>query len=369
MRMRTMFVAVVALTLVTAYGITTRVRRGAVRLATTGTAPTGNAEAGKGHWVVGNTSCRNCHGADGEGAFGPALAGRIDLTYERFRAQMRSPAERMPAYVESELTGQEIADLVAYFSSLSPPVKPAPWRVELPKDAPRGQQLAVAVIGCAQCHGLTLSTPRHGMFEVNGDWNWFKRMVYDHTTAQREQWNQLDPALPRVTPAPAGPAGRNRIRMGNYSPQRLPESTLKEIYDWARDLGPLATLTGRLAAAPAAASGGATYTITVINAAMKNKGLTAEDVTVAVGLPDNVRVVNATGGGYGGTQRNGEGNTVAVWRVRRLAPTDQQTFTLTLSSAAPTLRGTIRWEKPAVKADDGVTFALPGAGRRGRGAA
>ena len=97
--MRTMFVTVVAFTLVTAYGITTRAQSGAVRPAT-GAAPTGNAEAGKGHWANGNTSCRNCHGADGEGAFAAALAGRINLTYERFRAQVRSPAERMPAYVE-----------------------------------------------------------------------------------------------------------------------------------------------------------------------------------------------------------------------------------------------------------------------------
>ncbi|MBI4485539.1 MAG: hypothetical protein HY655_05960, partial [Acidobacteria bacterium] len=43
------------------------------------TAPRGTPEAGKAVWALGNTSCRNCHGGDGEGAFGPGLAGRIDL--------------------------------------------------------------------------------------------------------------------------------------------------------------------------------------------------------------------------------------------------------------------------------------------------
>jgi mono/diheme cytochrome c family protein len=358
-----MFVAFITLMLVTASGITVRAQGGGARSATAGAAPAGNVEAGKGVWALGNTSCRNCHGSDGEGAFGPPLAGRFDLTYERFRDYVRSPVGRMPAYVESELTDQEIADLVAFFGSLSPAGKSSPWRIELPKDAPRGQQLAVSVIGCGQCHGATFSTPRHGMAEVNGDFEWFKRMVYTHTQAQREQWSQLDPALPRVTPAPAGPSGRNRIRMGNYSRQRLSESLLKEIYDWARDLGPLATLTGRLAAAPAATSGGSTYTVTVINTAVKNKGLTAEDVTVAVELPDNVQVVNATGAGYEGVRRNGEGRNVALWRIPRLAAADQQSFTITLSGAAPMLRGTIRWARPAVKADGQVNFALPGAGR------
>lgn len=366
--MRTIFVAVVAFTLLIAYGITVRAQGGAARPATAGAAPTGNAEAGKTHWALGNTSCRNCHGDDGQGAFAPALAGRIDLSFERFRSYVRNPAGRMPGYVESELTDQEIADLVAYFSSLTPSSKPAPWRTELPANPVRGQQLAVAVIGCGQCHGQTLSTPRHGMYEVNGDFEWFKRMVYDHTTAQREQWKQLDPALPRVTPAPAGPPGRNRIRMGNYARQRLPEPILKEIYDWMVDLGPLATLTARIAAAPGAAQG-QMYNVTLINASVKGKGLTAEDVSVALELPDNVQVVNATGTGYAGTSRTAEGKNVATWRVPRVAAADQQAFTITLSAAAPGLRGTIKWAKPAVKADDQVNFALPGAGRGGRGAA
>ncbi|MBI2186714.1 MAG: cytochrome c [Acidobacteria bacterium] len=315
------------------------------------------------------TSCRNCHGGDGEGAFGPGLAGRIDLTYERFRDYVRNPVGRMPAYVESELTDQEIADLVAYFSSLPPVVKPGAWRVELPKDAARGQQLAIAVIGCGQCHGATFETPRHGAAEVDGDFEWFKRMVYDHVAAQREQWKQLDPAITPTTPQPAGPPGRNRVRMGNYSPQRLPEPVLKEIWTWAmEDLGKLVPLTARLTAGQQGLNG-ATYNVQVANAGVKSKGLAAEEVTVEIELPENAKVVTATGTGYQGPHRNSEGKMVAAWRLPRLSATEQQMLTLTLAQPASALRGVVHWAKPAVKADGEVMFELVSGGRGGRGGA
>src|SRR5688572_2212590 len=264
--MRTVLVVLVAFVVLTVSSMTGRAQNGA--------ALTGNAEAGKTHYAFGNTSCTNCHGAMGEGAFGPALAGRPELTYERFQKYVRNPLGRMPAYVESELTDQEIADMVVYFASLPKAAKPLPWRTPLPANAPRPQQLAISTIGCGQCHGETLSTPRHGMAEVNGDFEWFKRMVYTHTSSQREQMAMLDPALPRVTPGYGGPPGRNRLRMGNYSPQRLPEATLKEIFDWMVDLGPLPVLTARMTpAATPAAGGAATYNVNVFNSAVKNKGV------------------------------------------------------------------------------------------------
>ncbi|MDQ5841169.1 MAG: c-type cytochrome, partial [Chloroflexota bacterium] len=328
------------------------------------TTPHGTAEAGKAVWALGNTSCRNCHGGDGEGAFGPALAGR-KLPYERFRNYVRNPIGRMPGYVESELTDQEMADLVAYFDTLPPVAKPGPWRFPLPEGAPRGQQLAVATIGCAQCHGVTLETPRHGAAEVTGDWEWFKRQVYEHTTAQREQWSQLDPQMPRTTPMAAGPPGRNRIRMGNYARARLPESTLKEIWDWAIDLGRLAPLVGRVTPGAATANG-TTYTVDVTNAGVKNKGITVEDITVSLALPAGAKVVSATGAGYQGVRHDEEAKSeVAVWRVPSMVATDRQAFTITLSPAATALRGTIRWARPAVKADDDVAFAMAGPGRGG----
>ena len=351
--MRTVVVAVVAFVLIAAYGVTGRAQGGAA-----GSAPVGNAEAGKTHYAFGNTSCSNCHGLEGQGSFGPALAGR-NLTYARFRGYVRSPLGRMPAYVESELTDQEIADMVAYFNSLPPAPKPAAWRTPLPKGAPRGQQLAISVIGCAQCHGATFETPRHGAAEVSGDFEWFKHMVYEHTAGQREQWAQLDRSLQPLTPYGAGPPGRNRIRMGNYSRQRLPESMLKEMWDWMNDLGVhLAVLRGRITAGEAGPNG-ATYTVEVINTAVKGKGITNEDITVEIALPAGAKVVNPSGAAVKGN--------MAEWHIARLAPGDRQTFTMTLAAPATELRGTIRWGKPAVKADPEIEFALATGGRGGRG--
>jgi mono/diheme cytochrome c family protein len=330
--------------------------------------PRGKAETGKAIWALGNTSCRNCHGGDAEGAFGPTLAGR-KLTYEWIRNYVRTPQQKMPAYIPSELTNQEIADLAAYFDSMPQPEKPAAWRTELPANPPLGQQLAIALIGCAQCHGATLETPRHGLAQVNGDWEWFKHQVYDHTVAIREHWSQLDPSLPNVTPGPAGPPGRNRVRMGNYDRTRLPEPFLKEIFDWAKGLGYLPPLAGQITAGPADASGAA-YTMNVVNAGVKDKGVAAEDVTIALALPAGTTVVSATGTGYQGVKADAKakGN-VAVWRVPRLAPTERQTFTFTLSTPAKTLRGTVRWAKPVVKADPEVVIAFGGGRGGGAGGA
>src|SRR5688572_29849982 len=75
---------------------------------------------GKVHYTFGNTSCSICHGISSEGRFGPPLAGRTH-TYARFRAYVRNPLGRMPAYPASELNDQEIADMVAYFNSLPAP--------------------------------------------------------------------------------------------------------------------------------------------------------------------------------------------------------------------------------------------------------
>jgi mono/diheme cytochrome c family protein len=329
--------------------------------------PAGDAQRGKAVWALGNTSCRNCHGGDGEGAYGPVLAGR-KLPYERFRTYVRTPAGRMPAYVESQLTDQEIADLVAYFDSLPAVATPGPWRFALPEGAPRGQQLAVSTIGCGQCHGVTLETPRHGAAEVSGDWEWFKQMVYDHTTMQPQQWSQLDRSIPASTPAPG------RVRMGNYSRTRLPEATLMEIWTWMTDLGHLVPLVGRITPGTTDAQG-ITYTVTVANAGVKEKGLVAEDVKVALIIPPEAQVVSATGPGYQGVRRDEEAKgaatlsvTVALWQVPRMAASDRHTFTITLAGAikaAEPPRGTIRWAKPAVKADE-VVDILPTQGR-GRG--
>jgi mono/diheme cytochrome c family protein len=333
-------------------------------------APVGNAAAGKVHYTFGNTSCSNCHGLVGEGRYGPPLAGR-KLTYARFRAYVRTPLGRMPGYPASELDDQEIADMVAYFDSLPFPAKPAEWRTPLPEGAPRGQQLMISMIGCGQCHGATITTPRHGAAEVSGDFEWFKRQVYTHTTEQRAQMAALErDGVDPVTPGHVGPPGRNRLRMGNYVPARLPEQTLREIWDWMTTLGEHLPVLHATVKAGAPGPEGVTYTVELENAGVKGKGITNEDVTVALGLPPGAKVVSATGP-YEGVKPNPDTKSeAAMWRVPRMAAADRQTFTITLAQPAATLRGVIRWATPKVNAEDSdVTFAYSATGGRGRGGA
>ena len=318
--------------------------------------PVGDPEAGKKHWAFGNTSCLNCHGADAQGAFAPTLAGR-NFSFDLVKNQIRKPCGIMPAFIDSQFTDQEIADVLAFWNSMPLPKAAAAWRVALPPGAPKGQVTAVQEIGCAQCHGATLETSRHGMAEVNGGWEWFKRLVYNHQTEIRKQWAMLDKTLPQVTPGPTGPPGRDRVRMGNYDRKRLPEAKLREIFDWAYDLGPLPVLTAKINPS------GSTYTIDVINSAVKGKGIAVDDVNVSLAIPANVNVASTSGPGYQGLQPIDSTTKLAVWRLPHLDAASKETLTLALSAPAPGLRGTIKWAKPAVKADQLVNFSLSRGGR------
>src|SRR6266700_3987944 len=138
----------------------------------------GDVAAGKAIWDGPNTQCKNCHGANGEGAFGPDLAGR-----------------------------------------------------------------------------------RQNMGAVDMDFDWFKALVYTHTTALPEHVKRL------------GETFNLRIRMGNFNPARVSESQLREIYDWAREVGFRARVVSRLSKGEAGEKG-ITYALTVENVALPGKGLT-----------------------------------------------------------------------------------------------
>ena len=321
-------------------------------------APVGDPANGKAVFAFGNTSCTNCHGLEAQGGWGPDLAGRR-ITYDQAVAAIRNPMWRMPAFVPSQLSDQEIRDMVAYWNTL--PFAPAigKWRNEAPATGPRAQQLAVNILGCGQCHGNTMSTPRHGAAGMNADFEWFKKQVYNHATVMPEQWKQLD----------AG-RQRGRVRMGNFSPRRVPESQLKEIWDWMNELGMVVPLVARLTGGQPAANG-TTYTLEVENEGLKDKGLTAEDVTITLTLPDGTKAVSATGTGYQGTRKDEKSNAdVAVWRVPQLVAHEHQNFTITLSgtpAADAVPRGTVTYARPTAKADAVVNFALQRPGGRGRG--
>ena len=302
-------------------------------------AQAGDPQAGKTLWEGANSSCRNCHGVKGEGAFGPDLAGRT-LTVAQFTRAVRQPWAIMPAFVESQVSARDIANLVAYFASLPSLEQPGQWRFEAPAGAPRGQVVALATVGCAQCHGPTLNGPRAGMGAVGADFEWVKSMVYDHTSVMPQYWTAVGEQAPE------------RVRMGNYDRARLPESLLQEIFTFTRDLGFRVPMTGQLSGGVAGPTG-VTYTLNVKNIGLRGKGLTAEDLTISLVVPAGTNVVSTTGAGYQGVKVDGEAKAnVAVWQAPRIAPKDQQTYTITLSragTAADNVRGSIRWTKPAVK--------------------
>jgi mono/diheme cytochrome c family protein len=302
-------------------------------------APAGDPERGKILWLkTEHVECRECHGDNAEGGFGPDLAGR-NLTRAQFIHAVRNPWGIMPAYAESQISDRELDDLAAYFRTLPIVNQPGPWRRQVPAGAPRGLAVATTA-GCVQCHNPTFNNGRGVMGAINANFEWFESMVYAHPTA-------YPPTRARLGEPPY-----ERLAMGSFSPSRLPESMLRDIWTYLVDLGFRARMQGQLSAGVPSANG-VVYTLDVKNTGVQGTGLTAEDVTVTLVVPAGASVVTATGAGYQGVRRDEQAKAdVAAWTVSRMAPGERQTYTLTLSQAGTAkanVRGTIRWMKPAVK--------------------
>ena len=291
-------------------------------------APAGDPVAGKALWDGVTTSCKNYHGTKAEGGYAPDLAGR-KLTFAQFNHAVQKPWGIMPSF--PQMNDKQVADLYAYVGGLPGVPEPGPWRFPLPANAPRGQVLALSTIGCAMCHTPLLDTPRRGIAKANGDFEWFKHMVYEHTTAMPEHCAAVGPGNPYC----------RAVRMGDYSRTRLPENLLQEIYTWAVGLGLEIPIEGTVSAAEPAANG-VTYKLDVTN-----KGVAADNATIALVVPPGVKVVTGTGTGYKGVRVDKkEKATLAEWQVPRIAPNDKQEYSITLSRAVPQaehLRGAIHW--------------------------
>jgi mono/diheme cytochrome c family protein len=331
-------------------------------------APAGKVDAGKTFWQ--GQMCAFCHGPQGEGGWGPDLAGRA-LTIPQFSRALRQPWGLMPAYAESQVSDQSIADLQAYLTSLPRVAKPAPprWR-DPPPDAPAGQRIQ-STFGCGQCHGPEMLVPRAWLlandrpgarsdeeFGVSKDagFPYFAKMVYDHSEK-----------YPKGT-------------MGNFSRDRLPEVLLREVYRFMLDAGLRVRIEAALAVG-APQGPNTTYTLTVANAG-RARGPAVEDVTIAVRVPQGATVVSATGTGYKGVRPFAQlgllpalavapgaftldiperpkpdlTGDVAVWQVPRIAAAETQTYSVILSGAGPTadvLRAfegsTVYWDKPGAR--------------------
>ena len=314
-------------------------------------APAGNAEEGEALWASSNSRCNSCHGPSGEGAFGPDLAGR-QLSVAQFRRAIREPWGIMPAFSEQQYSDQEVAHIQAYMDSLPRVAEPGPWRIPLPAGAPPGMVLSIATFGCSQCHGAVPRLLRSEAGAVDGDFEWFKGMVYDHPTAMVDHFRVMGEEV-----SGCQRRGSDRMCMGSYSRDRAPEALLRPLWEWLKDdVGFRVPIGAHLSAGMRAANGVA-YTLNVKNRGLAGKGLTAEDISISLTLPSGVTVMNATGEGYQGMRQDPQGENVAVWRLSRMAPEDYQTYTITISGTdtEADLRGTVRWTKPPLG---------PGAGER-----
>jgi len=291
-------------------------------------APAGDQAAGKTLWDGATTSCKNCHGTNAQGGYGPDLAGR-KLTFAQFNKAVMKPWGVMPSF--PQFNEKQLADLYAYVSNLPGVPEPGAWRFPQPENSPKGQVVALSTIGCAQCHTPILDTPRRGIAEANGDFEWFKHMVYDHTKAMPEHCAAVGPGNPYC----------RAVRMGDYSRTRLSEDMLKQIYDWAVGLGLEIPITTNISAAEQAPNG-FTYKLDV-----SNKGVETDNATIQVEVPAGTKVVTAAGTGYKGVRadRKTKGN-VAEWQVAKILPNDKQSYSITLSKALPAnehLKGSIHW--------------------------
>ena len=286
----------------------------------------GDAAAGKALWAEPQRWCKRCHGEDAEGGYGPDLAGR-GLSVEQVKRAIREPWAIMPAYVETQLTDKNIADLTAYFESLPRVAEPGQPRFVTPSGGSLGMRYAIDFYGCSQCHEPEFSNPRRVLGGVAGiaDLEYFKKQVYEHTSFF------------------------SRGVMGNYNRNRVPELAVEEIYKYVMSYGLRPILAAAVTASPA---GDATYTLTVRNNGSKaSGGLAAEELTVSLVLPAGVTVAKTTGPNYQGIKRDASLNAdTAVWTLPRLTAEESQEFSITLAganAAAGIQRGSaVRWARP-----------------------
>jgi len=296
---------------------------------------TGNATNGKMYWESNLTACKNCHGALAEGAFGPDLAGRGLNTVQVLRA-VRQPWGIMPRFTGTQLSGQQAADVAAYFASMPKVATPGAWRFEAKAGDPPGLRRLIN-LGCAQCHSPLFQGPRGNMGATNMTFDEFENLIYNHTTA-----------IHQLRISRGGNANGN-VDMGDYNRERVTPASLRQIYNWARDdIGFRAPMAARISKAQMGPTG-ASYTVSVNNAGIQGRGVIAEGVNVSLAIPAGANVVAANGPGYQGTHMDG-GNMVATWVLPRSAPGDKADLTITLSKAGTAqenLRGNIKWAKPS----------------------
>ncbi len=82
-------------------------------------APPGDAAHGKQLFLA--VACFTCHGRSGQGGAynGPApILAHTALPFDGFKGQLRNPADDMPAFSETVLSDQDVADIYAFVETL-----------------------------------------------------------------------------------------------------------------------------------------------------------------------------------------------------------------------------------------------------------
>lgn len=124
----------------------------------------GDAANGKTVWAAKN--CKSCHGTNGEGKNFAPLAGST-VTAADWVKEVRTPSAMMPAYSTTQVTDQDLADMLAYMQTLTKPasftpVTYTPAATDLPGKVLYNQK------GCVACHGADLTAFLKARFTDKG---------------------------------------------------------------------------------------------------------------------------------------------------------------------------------------------------------
>ncbi len=329
------------------------------------TVPAGDASAGAG--VYARKLCRMCHGEQGEGGYGPDIAGGRGLTFAQFQRAIWKPRigtglvynGNMPFYSKRQISEKHMADLFAFVRSLEPVSEPGSWHwMPAPASASIGQRYYMQGYGCGQCHEPENKFGRMwlGEYAKEVDYEYFAKQIYEHEEKR--------------------PGGG----MPLWTRETLPEDHMREIYKWmVLEIGMRASIGGVLTVAEQ--KGDQTdFNLALSNRGVENVGLDAEGLTVFVKVPPQAKVVNGSGPGYEGVMPLAElgllpglplaphahdttghverpeqdlSGDVLVWKVPKLVAAEKVALSFSLSGATPSDElfeafdgSTVHWESP-----------------------
>ena len=109
--------------------------------------PAGNAQKGKD--ALSAHMCATCHGPEGQGAVGPAIASP-PRPFGDFARYVRQPAGKMPPFTAQAVSDADLADIYAFLQSANP--TPPSNLSALTGNAQNGNRI-YASYGCYECHG------------------------------------------------------------------------------------------------------------------------------------------------------------------------------------------------------------------------